>query len=67
MTGNATDVHLTVSDNGARTATVPNLPGYGLVGMTERVTLLGGALTAGPRPERGWDVRAILPRDGTAT
>jgi signal transduction histidine kinase len=67
VTGNATDVQMTVSDNGARTTTAPNSSGYGLVGMTERVTLLGGTLTAGPNPDRGWGVRAILPRQGTAT
>jgi signal transduction histidine kinase len=68
VTGNATDVQMTVSDNGARTTTTaPNPSGYGLVGMTERVTLLGGTLTAGPNPDRGWGVRAILPRQGTAT
>jgi signal transduction histidine kinase len=67
VTGSATDVQLTVSDDGARTTPVPNQSGYGLVGMTERVTLLGGTLTAGPNPDRGWGVRAVFPRHGTAT
>jgi signal transduction histidine kinase len=35
--------------------------GYGLIGMRERVETLGGTLTAGPRPEAGWSVRATLP------
>jgi signal transduction histidine kinase len=61
VTGNATEVQLTVRDDGTRT-TSPNPPGYGLVGMSERVTLLGGALEAGPGPDRGWLVRAVLPR-----
>ncbi|MFD9242476.1 sensor histidine kinase [Streptomyces sp. NPDC059556] len=35
--------------------------GFGLVGMTERVQLLGGTLRAGPAPEGGWTVDAELP------
>jgi signal transduction histidine kinase len=64
--GNATDVELTVSDDGARNPG-PNVPGYGLVGMTERVTLLGGTLQAGPGPDRGWCVHAVFPRPRSAT
>jgi len=67
VTGNATDVQMTVNDDGARTTTAPNTPGFGLIGMTERVALLGGTLTAGPKPDRGWGVRATLPRIGPAT
>jgi signal transduction histidine kinase len=67
VTGNATDVQMTVNDDGARTTTAPNTPGFGLIGMTERVALLGGTLTAGPKPDRGWGVRATLPRRGPAT
>jgi signal transduction histidine kinase len=37
-------------------------PGYGVVGMTERAALLGGTLAAGPRPDHGWVVDAVLPR-----
>ena len=40
--------------------------GYGLVGMTERATLLGGSLEAGPAPGRGWTVSAVLPRAGAS-
>ena len=65
VTGNTTDVQLAVSDDGGRTTTA-NPPGYGLVGMTERVTLLGGTLQAGPGPERGWRVHAVLPRPRSA-
>lgn len=35
--------------------------GHGLAGMRERASLLGGDLTAGPRPEGGFRVTARLP------
>ncbi|MEV2248837.1 histidine kinase [Streptomyces sp. NPDC049970] len=35
--------------------------GHGLIGMRERVTALGGTLTAGPRYGGGFRVHAILP------
>ncbi|GAA2998941.1 sensor histidine kinase [Actinokineospora diospyrosa] len=35
--------------------------GFGLLGMTERVQMLGGTLRAGPAPEGGWTVDADLP------
>jgi len=60
-------VHLTVRDDGEAVAVSVSSPGYGLVGMTERVTLLGGTLEAGPTPERGWTVDAVLPRTGAST
>jgi signal transduction histidine kinase len=39
--------------------------GHGLVGMRERVTLLGGELDAGPRPDGGFLVTARIPLEGT--
>ena len=36
-------------------------PGYGLVGMRERVMSVGGSLVAGPTPD-GWSVDAVFPR-----
>ena len=36
-------------------------PGHGLAGMHERVALLGGSLSAGPAPEGGFLVSAVLP------
>ncbi|WP_426502871.1 sensor histidine kinase [Dactylosporangium sp. McL0621] len=38
--------------------------GFGILGMRERATSLGGQLTAGERPEGGFQVVAILPAAG---
>lgn len=58
-------VRLTVDDDGAP---VPGdrPAGYGIVGMAERASLLGGTLVAGPGPSRGWTVEARVPRTGVA-
>lgn len=47
------------------TSTVVKPAGYGLTGMAERVTALGGTLTAGPQPDGRWRVTARLPLDET--
>ncbi|MEU1281974.1 histidine kinase [Streptomyces sp. NPDC005805] len=58
-------LEVTVLDNGtARADRVPAPAGgggHGLIGMRERVTALGGSLTAGPRFGGGFRVQAILP------
>ena len=56
-------VHVRVADNGHGTRQVPvgGSGGYGLVGMRERVELLGGIFTAGTRTGGGWEVRAQIP------
>ena len=59
-------VRLTVRDDGDASATGHTPPGYGLVGMAERASLLGGTLQAGPDPDGGWTVDAVLPK-GVAT
>jgi signal transduction histidine kinase len=64
-----------VSDEGARDASGDRgtvngdsaEPGRGIVGMRERCGLLGGELTAGPRPSGGFEVRARLPLASAAT
>ncbi|WP_067460281.1 sensor histidine kinase [Actinomadura macra] len=61
-------VRLRVSDDGDPGGPRPAAsPGYGLVGMRERASLLGGTCDAGPDPGRGWTVTAVLPRAGRAT
>jgi signal transduction histidine kinase len=60
-------VRLTVRDDGDASSTGRRSAGYGLVGMTERAMLLGGTLEAGPGPDRGWTVNAVLPRAAPVT
>ena len=61
--GNGATVRLTVSDDGDPVVRPAAGAGYGLTGMVERATLLGGDCTAGPGPDRGWSVTATLPRE----
>lgn len=46
---------------GAASMVQPGTGGQGLVGMTERARLHGGAVVARPRPGGGFSVRATLP------
>jgi signal transduction histidine kinase len=62
VAGDRDAVLLSITDDGEHTLTGPRQPGYGLVGMAERVSLLGGTLEAGPNPARGWTVQATIPR-----
>ena len=64
VAGDDDAVRLTVRDDGDTSFAERIGPGYGLVGMTERATLLGGTLGAGPGPGEGWRVTAVLPRTG---
>ncbi len=66
VTGDEDRVLLTVSDDGDGRPASAGSPGYGLTGMAERARLQGGTLEAGPDPDRGWTVRAVLPRNGMA-
>ena len=65
VTGHADQVRLTVDDDGSSGPSSRAPAGYGLVGMRERATLLGGTFHAGPTDGRGWRVEAALPRTGT--
>jgi len=65
VAGDGACVRLTVRDDGDASPAGLSAAGYGLVGMTERATLLGGTLEAGPGPDRGWTVTAVLPRTGS--
>lgn len=45
----------------------PDASGNGLAGMRERADALGGTLSAAPRTDGGWRVRAVLPIRADAT
>jgi signal transduction histidine kinase len=60
------NLEITVSDDGHGGGAGSAAPGRGLLGLRERLTLYGGELAAGPRPEGGWRVRAVLPLTWTA-
>lgn len=65
VTGDADQVRLTIEDDGSSGLQSRTQAGYGLVGMRERATLLGGTFHAGPTAGRGWRVEANLPRTAT--
>ncbi|MFI7014720.1 sensor histidine kinase [Streptomyces sp. NPDC050164] len=57
-------LEVTVTDDGHGGTQLPEAAhggGFGLVGLTERVTALGGELRAGPRAGEGWQVTATFP------
>ena len=56
-------LRLRVTDDGQTDPVRSTSHGFGLLGMTERVELLGGTLRAGPAPEGGWAVDAELPTE----
>jgi signal transduction histidine kinase len=53
-------LELEVLDDGCG-PTRPIVSGFGLTGIRERVTLLGGTASIGDRPGRGYEVRVRLP------
>lgn len=62
-------LHLRITDDGVgrRAQPVGGSGGYGLVGMRERVELLGGQFKAGPGDHIGWRVEAWLPLENDET
>ncbi|MBA2557361.1 MAG: sensor histidine kinase, partial [Chloroflexi bacterium] len=64
VAGGDEGVQLTVDDDGDDGP--GPAPGFGLAGMAERTKLLGGTFSAGPRPDGGWNVTAVLPHRGLA-
>lgn len=61
VTGEADAVRVVVDDDGHAPG-AGSSAGFGLVGMEERASLLGGTFRAGPRGPQGWRVEASLPR-----
>jgi signal transduction histidine kinase len=55
----ANDIELEICDDGQ--GATANGSGSGLIGMKERVSLYGGVLESGNRPDGGYSVRARLP------
>ena len=56
-----------ILDEGTGSRSPSDLPsgGNGIAGMRERATAIGGSFEAGPRPGRGFAVRAQLPTGAT--
>lgn len=58
-------VEVEVLDDGGGGSTSTQPPGYGLVGLRERATVLGGTLHADARPGGGFRVHATLPLEAS--
>ncbi|HEY3687279.1 MAG TPA: histidine kinase [Streptosporangiaceae bacterium] len=57
----AAELSVEITDDGGGGAGHPGGSGYGIPGMRERITLLSGAFSAGPRPGGGFRVAARIP------
>ncbi|MFI9407561.1 sensor histidine kinase [Nocardia sp. NPDC052316] len=61
-------VELTVGNGPTATVARPvGNGGHGIAGMQARALAVGGDLTAGPRPDGGFEVHARIPRNPTTT
>lgn len=67
VTASRRQVHLRVCDDGEARTSSSSHAGFGLRGMAERASLLGGTLRAGPDRDGGWSVDASLPRTAGAS
>jgi signal transduction histidine kinase len=55
-------LHVTVADDGRGRGAAPGAgTGHGMIGMHERARAVGGTLSAGPLPDRGFRIHAELP------
>jgi signal transduction histidine kinase len=59
-------IRLIISDDGQTPAGAPPAagPGFGLAGLRERVTRLGGSFSSGPGPTGGFEIEICLPKQG---
>lgn len=57
----AAALELEISDDGRGASAGSDGMGQGLLGMRERATMVGGSVSAGPRPGGGFRVRVELP------
>lgn len=58
------ELHLCIANSAPTRVAAPSPgTGHGLLGMRERAGMLGGELAAGPRPDGGYEVSAVLPMD----
>jgi signal transduction histidine kinase len=55
------ELRMVITDDGRGAHALTDGMGNGLVGMRERAALYCGVITAGPRPDGGFEVEAVLP------